>query len=251
MSTPYDADLHVEALLKLRDGTAKTVDLSKRRSRSSAPSRPASESPRWCWWPANTSTFRRWTRTSRCGSWREQPRLRALRRDRIGGRAPPHPEREHHGEVDARPASSSSTTRPASRRRRDFLYHLVGGTVEWSFSGTNQGCSYKAGPATFQIKPDGSMGSLNGTPWHIYRKEPVRGYYALGWNLPAGQRNHHLPERHASRPPSARTTFLEVGRPDPRAGRARERRAQGQLDERRALGWGLRRNLQLALEPES
>jgi hypothetical protein len=95
----------------------------------------------------------------------------------------------------------------------DFLYHLAAGSVEWSFSGAIGGCNYQAGPVTFQIKPDGSMGSLNVNSWHIYRKEMVRTYSALGWNLPIVNGTITCPGN-GTQPTTFRPhTFLESGDP--------------------------------------
>jgi hypothetical protein len=47
----------------------------------------------------------------------------------------------------------------------NFSYRLMGGTVNWSFSGTMDGCTVSAGPTTFQLPPgDRSGGYLNLQP---------------------------------------------------------------------------------------
>ena len=242
VSTPYDTDLHVEALLKLRDGTAKTVDLTTRRFAVFCPESPGQRVAEMVLVASDTSTFRTMDQDKpvRVGA-------SNLSCARYVGTASGV---EHHHTQSANTTEKWTATglvfqhyASGFQEESDFLYHLVGGTVEWSFSGTNGGCSYQA-TATLQIKPDGSMGSLNVHSWHIYRKELVRGTSPR--MEPAGrQRNHHVPERHPDGhlPPAH---VARVRRPVPRARRARERRARGHLDERRAFGWGLRRDLQLA-----
>ena len=182
VSTPYDADLHVEALLKLRDGTAKTVDLAKRQFAVFCPESPGQRVAEMVLVASDTSTFRTMDQGKpvRVGA-------SNLSCARYAGTASGV---EHHHTQSANTTEKWTATglvfqhySSGFQEETDFLYHLVGGTVEWSFSGTNAGCTYNAA-ATFQIKPDGSMGGLNVHSWHIYRKELVRGYYALGWNLP-------------------------------------------------------------------
>ena len=123
-------------------------------------------------------------------------------------------------------------------------YKLVGGTVTWKYSGTNQGCSYNAGPVTFQVPSDGSMGSLQGP--RVEHLPGQAGPRLLRPRLepPAGPRDDHLPDRHVHDDDAA-ARVPEDGRPHRAAGRARRRRAQGQLDERRALRRGVPRNLRL------
>ena len=58
VAVPHDENLHVDGLMKLRNGSVKTEDLSKRRPRCSAPSRPASEIDELVLVASNTSTFR-------------------------------------------------------------------------------------------------------------------------------------------------------------------------------------------------
>jgi hypothetical protein len=211
VSTPNDVDLHVEALLKLRDGTAKTVDLAKRRFAVFCPESPGQRVAEMVLVASDTSTYRTMPQDA-------PVRVAAsnLSCARYVGTV---------SGVEHRHTQSANTTEKWNatglvfqhyasgfEEETDFLYHLVGGTVEWSFSGTIGGCSYQAGPVTFQIKPDGSMGSLNVQSWHIYRKEPVRSYYALGWNLPIV--NGTVTCQNGTQPTTFRPhTFLESGDP--------------------------------------
>jgi len=56
------------------------------------------------------------------------------------------------------------------------------------------------------------MGGLNVHSWHIYRKELVRGYYALGWNLPTV--NGTITCQNGTQPATFRPhTWLESGDP--------------------------------------
>jgi hypothetical protein len=212
VSTPYDADLHVEALLKLRDGTQKTVDLAQRRFAVFCPESPGQRVAEMVLVASDTSTFRTMDQ--------DKPvRVAAsnLSCSRYVGTASGV---EHHHTQSANTTEKWSATGLVFQHYPSgfdeetvFLYHLVGGTVEWSFSGTNGGCSYQAGPVTFQIKPDGSMGTLNVDSWHIYRKEPVRSYYAFGWNLPVVNGTITCPGN-GPQPTTFRPhTFLESGDP--------------------------------------
>jgi hypothetical protein len=67
-----------------------------------------------------------------------------------------------------------------------FLFRVAGGSVTWSMSGHDNGCSVKAGPATLQLSNGGLNGQLeiysaitNGV-WN-------RRYWAAGYGLPAVQ----------------------------------------------------------------
>ena len=202
------------ALIKLRDGTGKTEDLTKRRVTVFCPEstgqRIAESS-----WSRDTSTFRQMAQDKPIRSW---ARTSAARVTSVGDR---HADHNTQSANTTEKWNADRPRLPALRLRlpggeRLPPYHLVGGTVEWSFSGTNGGCSYNAGTATLQIKPDGSMGSLNVHSWHIYREELVRGYYALGWNLrPSTEPSPARTARPAGHVPPA--YVARVRRPVPRS----------------------------------
>jgi hypothetical protein len=44
---------------------------------------------------------------------------------------------------------------------QNFLFNLTGGSVTWSLSGTQDGCSISAGPITLPVRSDGYNGDLN------------------------------------------------------------------------------------------
>jgi hypothetical protein len=212
VSTPYDTDLHVEALLKLRDGTAKTVDLAKRRFAVFCPESPDQRVAEMVLIASDTSTFRTMDQ--------DKPvRVAAsnLSCARYVGTASGI---EHRHTPNGNSTEKWNATglvfqhfSSGFEEESVFLYHLAAGSVEWSFSGTIGGCSYQAGPVTFQIKPDGSMGSLNVDSWHIYRKEMVRTYSAFGWNLPIVNGTITCPENGTHATTFRPHTFLESGDP--------------------------------------
>jgi hypothetical protein len=212
VSTPWDTDLHVEALLKLRDGTAKTVDLAKRRFAVFCPESPGQRVAEMVLVASDTSTFRTMPQDA-------PVRVAAsnLTCTRYVGTVSGV---EHRHTPNGNATEKWTATGlvfqhfPSGfEEEPDFLFKLVGGSVEWSYSGVISGCTYQAGPVTIPIKPDGSMGSLNVNSWHIYRKEMVRTYSALGWNLPIVNGTITCPET-GTRPYTFRPhTFLQPGDP--------------------------------------
>ena len=193
----------MEALLKLRDGTAKTVDLAQRHFAVFCPESAGQRVAEMVLVASNTSTFRTMDQ--------DKPVRVAASNLSCARYVGTVSGVEHHHTQGANTTETWKGTGLVFQHyssgfdeETTFLYHLVGGSVEWSFSGTNQGCSYQAGPITFQIKPDGSMGGLNVDSWHIYRKESVRSYYALAGTCRWSMEPSHAPTA-PSRPPSART----------------------------------------------
>jgi len=212
VSTPYDTDLHVEALLKLRDGTAKTVDLTKRRFAVFCPESPSQRVAEMVLVASDTSTFRTMDQ--------DKPVRVAASNLSCARYVGTVSGVEHRHTPNGNSTEKWNATglvfqhfSSGFEEESDFLYHLSAGSVEWSFSGTIGGCTYQAGPVTFQIKPDGSMGSLNVNSWHIYRKEMVRTYSALGWNLPIVDGTITCPENGTHATTFRPHTFFESGDP--------------------------------------
>jgi hypothetical protein len=146
VSTPYDADLHVEALLKLRDGTAKTVDLAKRQFAVFCPESPSQRVAEMVLVASDTSTFRtmdqgkpvrvaasnlscaRYVGTASGVEHRHTPNGNSTEKWNATGLVFQH-------------FSSGFAEEP------DFLYHLAAGSVEWSFSGTTGAATTRRGPS--------------------------------------------------------------------------------------------------------
>jgi hypothetical protein len=160
---PYDPDLHVEALLKLRNGTSKTVDLTKRRGPVFCPQAAGERVSEMVLVASNTSTFRQMAQ--------DKP-IRVIANNLGCSRyvgSGSGVERTHY-------ASRNITEKWTVTNlvyQREFTgednpglsYKLVGGTVQWSYSGTMYDCTVSAGPATFQLPPaDKSGGYLGITP---------------------------------------------------------------------------------------
>jgi hypothetical protein len=160
---PYDPDLHVEALLKLRNGTSKTVDLTKRRGPVFCPEAAGERVSEMVLVASDTSTFRQMAQ--------DKP-IRVIANNLGCSRyvgSGSGVERTHY-------ASRNITEKWTVTNlvyQREFTgddnpglsYRLVGGTVNWSYSGTMDNCTVSAGPATFQLPPaDRSGGYLGITP---------------------------------------------------------------------------------------
>jgi hypothetical protein len=183
MVIPQDQDLHVDALIKYRDGTAETKDLSKRKVVGWCPEAAGKRIDELVLVASDASTYRRMVQ--------DKP-IRIVGTNlgcsRYVGTV--NGTMNYHTQSASTTESWKGTGLVFQRSPNGFTddvhfqYKLVGGKVTWSYSGVNQGCSYNAGPVTLQIKPDGSMGGLQMQAWNIYTDKAIRPYYALGWNLP-------------------------------------------------------------------
>jgi hypothetical protein len=183
MAIPQDADLHVDALIKYRDGTTETKDLSKRQLVGWCPEATGKQIDELVLVASDTSPFRRMAQ--------DKPiRITGtnLGCSRYVGTVSGT---QHFHTQSANTTETWNATGLVFKRAPNgftddvhFNYKLVGGTVTWSYSGVNQGCTYSAGPVTLQIAADGSMGSLQLQAWNIYSGKAIRPYYGLGWNLP-------------------------------------------------------------------
>jgi hypothetical protein len=71
-----------------------------------------------------------------------------------------------------------------------FVFHLTGGSVSWRLSGTEDGCAVHAGPVTLPVRTDGLDGNLDihSIVLHGAAGTAVsRGYLANGYGLPSVQ----------------------------------------------------------------
>jgi hypothetical protein len=68
-----------------------------------------------------------------------------------------------------------------------FLFRLTAGSVTWSLSGTQYGCTMKAGPVTLPVRANGTGGQLETQSFVAHSGAPrvVRKYFATGYGLPA------------------------------------------------------------------
>ena len=183
VAVPHDENLHVDVLMKLRNGSVETEDLSKRQATVFCPEATGERIDELVLVASNTSTFRQMAQ--------DKP-IRVVGTNLgcsryVGSVTGTQTYRTQSADTTESWTGTGLVFQRSSTGVKwdaNLNYKLVGGTVTWKYSGTNQGCSYKAGPVTFQVPSDGSMGSLQALAWNIYPDKPVRGYYALGWNLP-------------------------------------------------------------------
>ena len=154
--TPYDVDRRAELLLKLRNGTTKTVDLAKRSAPVFCPESPGERVAEMVIVASNTSTYRQMPQ--------EKP-IRVMATNfgcsRYVGTGS-GVERTHYA---SRNTTESWTVTGLVYQREftgddstNFQYKLMGGTVNWSYSGSFDGCSVSAGPVTLQLPPGGQSG---------------------------------------------------------------------------------------------
>jgi hypothetical protein len=181
--TPFDADLDVKALVKLRDGTVKEEDLSKRRFAVFCPESAGEQVAEMVIVASNTSPFRQMDQ--------DKPIRVAgtnLGCSRYVGTAS-GVENTHTQSINTK-ETWNATGLVFKRRKIDpdnlgLVFDLVGGSIVWSFQGVNQGCTYSAGPMTIDVKPDGSMGTMDISLWNPYFGGVfLRKHYAYGWNMP-------------------------------------------------------------------
>ena len=132
---------------------------------------------------SNTSPFRQMDQDKPIRRGRDEPGLLALRGHGVRS--------EHtHTQSTNTKETWNATGLVFKRRKIDpdnlgLVFDLVGGSIVWSFSGINQGCTYSAGPMTIDVKPDGSMGTMDISLWNPYLGGVfLRKHYAYGWNMP-------------------------------------------------------------------
>jgi Family of unknown function (DUF6055) len=179
--TPYDADLHVEALLKLRDGTTKTEDLAKRPRAVFCPESAGGRVAEMVLVASNTSTFRQMAQ--------DKP-IRVIANNlgcsRYVGTASGV---EHLHSTNRNTTETWTVTglvyqrTPTGDDSQNFGFKLVGGTVKWSYSGSFDGCAVSAGPVTLELPPGNSSGgNLQIEPW--IAQNPARRYSISSPELP-------------------------------------------------------------------
>jgi len=162
--TPYDADRRVELLLKLRNGTTKTVDLAKRGGPVFCPESPGERVAEMVLVASNTSTYR------------QLPQDKPIRvfANNIGcSRYVGTGSGVEHIHGTGRNTTETWTVTGLVYQREftgddstNFQFKLMGGTVKWSYSGSFDGCAVSAGPVTLQLPPgDKSGGYLNIQPF--------------------------------------------------------------------------------------
>ena len=161
--TPYDADRRIELLMKLRNGTTKTVDIAKRPAPVFCPESAGERVAEMVIVASNVSTFRQM----------QQDKPIRVRANNFGCSkyvgSGSGVERTHYASRNT--VEKWTVTNLVYQREftgddsTNFSYRLMGGTVNWSFSGTMDGCTVSAGPTTFQLPPgDRSGGYLNLQP---------------------------------------------------------------------------------------
>jgi len=175
VTTPYDVDLHVEALIKFRDGTTKTEDLAKRRTAVFCPESPGRRVDEMVLVASDTSPYRQMAQ--------DRP-IRVLANNlgcsRYVGTAS-GVERTHYASRHTTETWTATglvyQSVPTGDDNPNFQFKLLGGTVTWSYGGTFDGCAVSAGPVTLQLPPgDRSGGWLHIDPW--IAQNPSRRYTA-------------------------------------------------------------------------
>jgi hypothetical protein len=212
VAVPYDQNLHVEALMKLRNGSVKTQDLSRRKITAFCPEASGERIDEMVLVASNTSTYRQMAQ--------DKP-VRVVGTNLgcsqyVGSLTGAQYYKTNSADTTESWTGSNLVFKRSSTGvayDANLSYKLVGGTVTWSYGGVNQGCNYNAGPVTFQIAPDGSMGSLQALAWNIYSDKPVRPYYGFGWNLPAVPVTITCPGGHTSTTTMRPHEFLKTGDP--------------------------------------
>jgi hypothetical protein len=159
VQVPYDPDLHVEALLKLRDGTNKTVDLTKRRGPVFCPENANERIAEMVLVASDTSTYRTMPQ--------DRP-IRVLANNLGCSKYVGSGSGVEHTHYSARNTTESWTVTDLVFQREStgednpgLQFKLLGGTVKWSYSGTFDGCTV-AGAYTFQLPPANNSGGYLG-----------------------------------------------------------------------------------------
>jgi hypothetical protein len=177
--TPYNANLHVDAIMKFADGTTTTEDWSKRRLAVICPESPSQRLESLLLVASNTSMD---------VPIPADPKVKVVASNIGCSRYTGTVTGVEHVRTPTINTTETWTAHdlvfkrtPSGQDNPGLFYDLVGGSVTWNFSGTNGGCSVSAS-AEIPIKPDGSMGDLNIGTW--LGDHPDRIYSALGYNLP-------------------------------------------------------------------
>jgi hypothetical protein len=179
VTTPYDADLHVDALIKFRDGSTKTEDLSKRRMAIFCPESAGQRVDEMVLVASNVSTYR------------TMPQDKPIRvvasnlgcsRYVGGASGVVHTHYLSRNTTETWTATGLVYQRtPTGADNPNFEFKLMGGTVNWSYEGSFDGCAVSAGPVTLQLPAgDRSGGYLNIDPW--VAQNPSRRYSATTTN---------------------------------------------------------------------
>jgi Family of unknown function (DUF6055) len=170
---PYDADLHVDALVTLRDGTTKTIDLTKRRGPVFCPEAAGDRIAEMVLVASNDSTFHRMAQ--------DKP-IRVAANNLGCSRYAGSGEGVEHTHYSARNTTESWTVTNLVYQRDNLGednpglgFKLAGGTVKWSYSGSFDGCAVSAS-ATFQLPPSDHSGGYLGI-------DPAPGAHARNYSL--------------------------------------------------------------------
>jgi hypothetical protein len=181
VQTPYDPDLHVEALIKLRDGTTKTEDLEKRRLAVFCPESPNQRIAEMVLVASDTSTYRRIA----------QDRPIRVMAHNVGcsGYAGTASGVEHLHTTNRNTTETWNVTGLTYKRDltggnddTGFHYKLTGGSVTWTYGGTFDGCAVSAGPVTLQLPTDDHNNWAQVITW--INGSPARRYSAIATDLP-------------------------------------------------------------------
>lgn len=180
--TPYNPNLHVDAIMTLADGTTKTEDWSKRRLAVMCPVDPSQRVE---------SLLLVATNTSMDATLPKDPPIKVVSTNIGCSRYVGTVTGVEHVHTPSINTTETWTAHDLVFKRHVYgpdnpplAFDLVAGSVTWSISGTNGGCQVSAS-AEIPIKPDGSMGELDISTWR--GDHPERPYSALGYNLPIVQ----------------------------------------------------------------
>jgi hypothetical protein len=177
--TPYNTNLHVDAIMKFADGTEQTEDWEKRRGAMICPESPSQRLESLVLIASNTSMD---------ASIPADPKIKVVASNigcasytgTITGN-----EHVHWTNVNTTETWTAHDLvfkrHPYSADNAGVVFDLVGGSVTWSISGVNQDCQISAS-AEIPIKPDGSMGDVSIGTW--LGDHPTRNYTGIGYNLP-------------------------------------------------------------------
>jgi hypothetical protein len=186
---PGYAGVNIQAILKLRDGTTRTEDWSGSQP-VFCPKTPGERPDEAVLVVSNSSL----TAPSPSGIY-SQVRLVATNIGCSSYRGDASGSSNLH-EVDTNIDESWNATGLVYERFLDanqvtprFLFALRAGSVSWSLSGTQDGCTVKAGPVTIPVRSDGINGELDMRVLVTHGAVPavVRDYFVHGFALPSVQ----------------------------------------------------------------
>jgi hypothetical protein len=186
---PSFPSVNVQAILKLRDGTTRIEDWS-RQQRVFCPRTPGQRPDELLLVVSNTSL----TQPSPSGAHNDL-RLVATNVGCSRYRGSASGTSNVHGGDTNIDESWNATGLVYDRYLDDnqivprFLFRLTAGSVTWSLTGTQYGCSLKAGPVTLPVRADGTGGQLETEVFVAPSGAPrvVRKYFANGYGLPSVQ----------------------------------------------------------------